>query len=301
MGTRSYGGGGGRYRTSTFSFGFPPFTRAVKWLVIINAAIYLLMLLLGAVAPPAAAIITEVAGLIPLAVVHGWVWQLVTYAFLHAGLFHILFNMLTLWMFGAQLEVDWGRDHFLEFYFFCVIAAALTTVGIAYLGTVGTFGFLGISPLTMTVGASGGIFGIMIAFAMLYGDQEFIMFPLHFRIKAKYLVAILVFVALAGAFQGMGPNARGESVAYFAHLGGALFGYLYVRFVPRRGLLFGASETYFGWRNSYYRWKRRRAARKFEVYMRKHDRKDYFDEYGNYRPPEEKRGGNGETRPPWVN
>jgi membrane associated rhomboid family serine protease len=295
---RGYGGGG--YGRRTFTMGFPPFTRAVKWLIIVNSAVYLLMLLFGALAPRAAALFTDIAALIPAAVVHGWVWQLVSYAFLHAGLFHILFNMLTLWMFGAQLETDWGHRQFLEFYFYCVIGAALTTVGIAYLGTVSTFGFLGISPLTMTVGASGGIFGVMIAFAMLYGDQEFMMFPLPFTIKAKYLVGILVFVALAGAFQGMGPNARGESVAYFAHLGGALFGYFYIRFLPRRGLLFGASESYFGVRNRYYRWKRRRAARKFEVYMSKHDRKDYFDDYGNYRPPEEKRG-NGDTRPPWVN
>jgi hypothetical protein len=124
------------------------------------------------------------------------------------------------------------------------------------------------------------------------------LFPLPITIRAKYLVAIFIFIALAGAFQGMGPGHRGESVAYFAHLGGALFGFLYIRFLPRRGLMFATSERYYGIRNFYYRWKRRRAARKFEVYMRKHDRSEYFDEYGNYRPPDKK---NGETRPPWVN
>jgi membrane associated rhomboid family serine protease len=293
------------------SMGFPPFTRAVKWLVIINAAVYLLLLILGAVAPSLA---TALAGmprltdrgialpllpLVPIAVMHGWIWQLVTYSFLHAGLFHVLFNMLTLWMFGSQIERDWGYHQFVEFYFYCAIAAALTTVGIAYLGTVGAFGFLGISSLTPTVGASGAIYGVMIAFAILHGDQEFMMFPLPFTIRAKYLVAIFIFISLAGAFRGMGQG-RGESVAYFAHLGGALFGWIYVRFLPRQGLMFGASERYFGIRNTYYRWKRRRAARKFEVYMRKHDRAEFFDELGNYRPPDDK--GNGQTRrPPWVN
>jgi membrane associated rhomboid family serine protease len=300
MTTRNYRGyGGGRpFGGGAISMGLPPFTRAVKWLVIANAAVYLLMLILGAVAPSLAAFLTGVGALIPAYVAQGWIWQLVTYSFLHAGLFHVLFNMLTLWMFGSQMERDWGRHQFLEFYFYCAIAAALVTVGIAYLGTLTAFGFLGISSLTVTVGASGAIYGVMIAFAVLHGDQEFMLFPLPFMIKAKYLVAIFIFISLAGAFQGMGAGHRGESVAYFAHLGGALFGWIYVRFLPRRGLIFGASEQYFGVRNAYYRWKRRRAARKFEVYMRKHDRNP--DEYGPNRPPDNK--GNGETRrPPWVN
>jgi membrane associated rhomboid family serine protease len=282
------------------SMGFPPFTRAVKWLVIANASVYLLILLVSAVAPGMAGLITATMALVPYAVAHGWIWQLVTYSFLHAGLFHILFNMLQLWMFGSQIERDWGYTKFLEFYFYCAIAAALVTVGISYLGTVSAFEFLGIVPTTITVGASGAIYGVMIAFAMLHGDQEFMLFPLPFMIKAKYLVGVFIFISLAGAFQGMGVGRRGQSVAYFAHLGGALFGWIYVRFLPRQGLMFGASERYFGIRNSYYRWKRRRAARKFEVYMRKHDRAEFFDEYGNYRPPDDK--GNGETRrPPWVN
>ena len=282
------------------SMGFPPFTRAVKWLVIINAAVYLLMLILGAVAPALERLITVGGALMPALVFRGWIWQLITYCFLHAGLFHVLFNMLTLWMFGSQLESDWGYNRFLEFYFYCAFAAAVVTVSISYLGTAPGFGFLGISPLTVTVGASGAIYGVMVAFAVLHGDQEFMLFPLPINIKAKYLVGILIFISLAGAFQGMGAGRRGESVAYFAHLGGALFGWIYVRFLPRRGLMSGASESAFGLRNAYYRWKRRRAARKFEVYMRKHDRAEFFDEYGNYRPPDEK--GNGETRrPPWVN
>ncbi len=292
--------------------GFPPFTFAVKWLVISNAAIYLLLLILHAVAPTIEAAIAgqphltstgiamPLAPLVPLAIAHGWIWQLVTYSFLHAGLFHILFNMLTLWMFGSQLEMDWGHKQFLEFYFYCAVTAAITTVGVAYLGTTSAFGFLGISPLTPTVGASGAIYGVMIAFAMLYGDREFMMFPLPFMIKAKYLVGVLIFVSLAGAFEGMGPGSRGASVAYFAHLGGALFGYFYIKFLPRRGLMFATSERYFGLRNAYYRWKRRRAARKFEVYMRKHDRTVHFDEHGNYIPPDDDKK-NGGSKSGWVN
>ncbi len=301
MRNRFSGGGGGR----TMTLGFPPFTRAIKWLVIINAAIYLLMLILGGVAPAAANAIVAVGALTPIFVTHGWLWQIVTYSFLHAGLFHILFNMLTLWMFGSALEVAWGERQFLEFYFYCVIGAALTTIGVAYLGLVPTFHFLAITPLTTTLGASGGIFGVMMAFAMLYGDQEFMMFPLPFMIRAKYLVGILIFIALAEALGA----SRGQAVAYFAHLGGALFGFFYIKFLPRRGLTYFFSEHYFGTRNAYYRWKRRRAARKFQVYMRKVEntespeqlRQKYFDEHGNYRPPDDKGNGESKGRGGWVN
>ncbi len=293
-GYRNYGGGRG-----TFTMGFPPFTPAIKWLIIINTAIFLLMLLVGAAARPLAEFTAFYLWLRPIQVTHGFIWQLATYSFFHLGLFHILFNMLTLWMFGATLESEWGTKQFTEFYFFCVVGAALVTTAIAYAGLIPALSFLGISPVTATVGASGGIFGVMLAFAVLHGDQEFMMFPLPFSIRAKYLVAILIFIALAGAFQGLGAG-RGESVAYFAHLGGAFFGWVYVRFLPRRGLGFATSERYFGLRNAYYRWKRRRAARKFEVYMRQHKRSDYFDEYGNYRDPDSRKKGNGEHRGPWM-
>jgi hypothetical protein len=90
-------------------------------------------------------------------------------------------------------------------------------------------------------------------------------------------------------------------IAVFAHLGGLLFGFLFVKFLPSRGLSYAASERYFGVRNSYYRWKRRRAARKFEVYMRGHDRKVTFDEHGNYVPPDDNDKTNGGSKSGWVN
>jgi membrane associated rhomboid family serine protease len=275
---------------NTVSLAFPPFPPVIKWLVGINAAIYLLSLLGQLSIADFMWTRDQWLGLVPLWVVHGRIWQLATYSFLHAGLWHVLFNMLMLWMFGAELEMGWGGRRFLEFYFFCVVGAALVTVAFAYLG------FL-LSPRTITIGASGGVFGVLLAFGMIYGDREVFMFPLPFRIRAKYMVGILIFIEVALVLQG--PSG----VANMAHLGGALFGFLYVKFMPRHGVVGGASERYFGVRNAYYRWKRRRAAKKFEVYMRKHDRNQYFDEHGNFRdpgqqPPEK---GNGEHRGPWVN
>ena len=280
-------------RGSTFSLSFPPFTRAVKWLVLLNAAVFLLLTLLGAVTPDFGNVTRYVLSLIPQWVMRGAVWQLITYSFVHAGLFHILFNMLALWMFGAQLESDWGYKKFLEFYFFSVVGAALTTIAVSYTGLGG------VTPSTGTVGASGGVLGILMAFGMLYGEQEIMLFPIPLSIKAKYFVAGLVFIELISAINAAGPG-HGQDIAYVAHLGGLLFGFLYVKFLPRRGPAFGVSERYFSVRNSYYRWKRRRAARKFEVYMRKHDRTVTFDEHGNYIPPDDDKK-NGGSKSGWVN
>jgi membrane associated rhomboid family serine protease len=290
-------------RTSSMGLSFPPFTRAVKLLLIANGAVFLLFYLFGAfdASAPFAAWTYNHLGLEGYAVVHGEVWQLITYSFLHYGLLHLLFNMLALWMFGAQLEVDWGYNLFLQFYFFCVVGAALVTVAISFTG------FLGVSPRTLTVGASGGIYGLLLAFGMLHGDSEVMLFPLPFLIKAKYFVIGIIFLALYGALSS--AHGGGQSIAYMAHLGGLVFAYIWLKFVPRRGFGYAASERAFGIRNSYYRWKRKRAARKFEVYMQKHDRgdyrhDDYFDEHGNFRDPSSRQPPpkkNGDSRGPWVN
>ncbi len=277
------------YRNRSISLSFPPFTPWVKRLVIACAAVYLLQVILEATSFPAYGYLMRFFGLSGAGVIHGMIWQLVTYSFLHGGLWHLLINMLTLWMFGSQEEQDWGSRRFLEFYFFCVIGAALVSVGVSFTGW-------GMTPRTTTIGASGGIYGLLIAFGMLYGNRELFMFPIPFLIKAKYLVAILIFIVLISTFQ---PAQGG--VANFAHLGGLLFGFLYLKLLPRRGLGYATSEKYFGLRNSYYRWKRRRAARKFEVYMRQHDRRVTFDEHGNYIPPEDDDKTDGGSKSGWVN
>jgi membrane associated rhomboid family serine protease len=231
-------------------------------------------------------------GLVAREVVHGRVFQLVTYGFVHWEFWHLFFNMLMLWMFGSMIERHFGSRQFWEFYLFGIVGAALTTVILAY--TLGSFVHL--EPTTLTYGASGGIYAILMAAAMLFGDQEVFLFPFPFAMKLKYLVAILGLIAVVGALSG------GGGIANIAHLGGLLFGYLYLKLVPRRGLTFAFSEGYYGVRNFYHRFKRERAKKKFQVYMRKHeqDPKQYFDEYGNFRPPGDRekkdRGPGG-----WVN
>lgn len=269
----------------------PPFTRAVVWLVGINTAFYLLYLALSLAGLRVYEFTKAYFALTPVAVVgHGWLWQLVTYGFIHYDFWHWFGNMLGLWMFGASIENAWGSRRFIELFFIGVFGAALTTVGLSYVHLLG-------DPFRPTVGASGGVFAVLLAFGMLFGDQEIMMFPFPFLIKAKYFVGILIVVTLAFAMTG------GGNVAYVAHLGGLFFGWLYIRRGMKPALVkLDFSERYYGMRNSYYRWKRRRAAKKFEVYMRQHDRDVHFDEHGNYIPPEDDpRKGNGGSKSGWVN
>jgi membrane associated rhomboid family serine protease len=270
---------------------FPPFTKAVTWLLGINTGIFLLTLFLDMVRVPASAFEQVFLALTPTQVVaHGWIWQLLTYSFLHFQFWHWFGNMLGLWMFGAAVEGAWGSRRFLELYFVGVFGAALTTVALSYSRLLG-------DPSRPTIGASGGVFAILIAFGILFAESEIMMFPFPFLIKAKYFIGILIVIELAFAMAG------GGNVAYVAHLGGLFFGWLYVRRGPKPALVdVGLSERYYEMRNSYYRWKRRRAARKFEVYMKQHDRQVHFDEHGNYIPPDdETRKGNGGGKSGWVN
>src|SRR5271165_6511564 len=213
-------------RTSSMGLSFPPFTPAVKQLLIANGVVFLLFWLLRALGPTAnfGDWLYIRLGLQGYAVVHGEIWQLVTYAFLHYGLLHILFNMLALWMFGAQLEQDWGYNIFMQFYFFCAIGAALTTVVVSFTG------LLGASPIVPTVGASGAIFGLLLAFGILHAESEIMLFPIPFMIKAKYFIIGLIFIEVFLTLSS--AHRPGESVAYMAHLGGLLFGYIWLKFMP---------------------------------------------------------------------
>jgi membrane associated rhomboid family serine protease len=277
-----------RGREMTLSF--PPFTKAVVWLLGINTAIFLALSAFGT--RDITQWVFQYLGLVPeMTIFHFAIWQIVTYSFIHLAFWHWFGNMLGLWMFGASFEASWGIRRFLELFFSGVIGAALTTI-------IFSFAHILATPETVTIGASGGVFAILIAFGMVFGENEIMLIPFPFMIKAKYFVLILIVVTVALAIGDRG------GVAYLAHLGGLLFGYLYVKFSPGRGKSkrFSLSEWFYGLNNSYYRWKRRRAARKFEVYMRQHDRQVHFDEHGNYIPPDDDaRKGNGGSKSGWVN
>ena len=235
--------------------GFPDFRGFTRRLVLWNLAAYFLLLILGAFAGGIASDLGALFTLDPNAVVHrGMIWQLITYCFFHFGILNTAFELLSLWFLGSFLESNHGSRWLGEIFFVSVLGAGLAATALGlYLHVFGI----------ALYGCWGGIFGLLIAFGVLYADMDFMMFPLPISIKAKYLVAVYMLIALAMLFSS-------EKVIAFSQLGGALFGYLYIKLAPRRGFAFASSESLFGLRNRYYRWKRRRAARKFEVYMRKH-------------------------------
>ncbi len=251
---------------------FPDFRGFTRLLVLWNVGIYFAFLLLGLAVPELAAHLMGIFALTPALVTHGYFWQLITYSFLHAGLLGTALELLSLWFLGSFLEANHGSRWVGELFLFSVLGAGLTTVVLAY----ATAGGLSIALLT---GASGGIFGLLIAFAMLYGDLQFTMFPLPITMKAKYLVAIYMLFALAQLF--------GQNRVYaLAQLGGAFFGFVYIKSAPRRGVTAATGQRYMALRNDYYRWKRRNAAKKFEVYMRKQNRDVRFDSDGRYVDPD---------------
>ena len=243
---------------------FPDFRGFTRGLILWNVGAYFLMLLLGLVAAPFAGEILRITALIPFLFLHGYLWQLVTYCFIHQGILGTALEMLSLWFLGSFLESHHGPRWLAELYFTSVIGAGLAAVGLSV--------FMHVDNVAIA-GSFGGIFGLLVAFGVLYGDMEFMLFPLPMTMKAKYLVMVYMLIAVAMVFSA-------SRVYALAQLGGALAGFLYIKAAPRRGYAFATSERYFGLRNNYYRWKRRRAARKFEVYMRSQGRTVKFDGQG---------------------
>lgn len=142
-----------------------------------------------------------------------YIWQFFTYMFLHGDFIHILLNMFILWMFGCEVERSWGKKEFLKYYFICGIGA-----GFFHL-------IFNISSSIPVVGASGAIFGILIAFAMLFPDRLIILFPFPIALKAKYWAIIF-----AGLELLLGLSFKDSGVAHFAHLGGMIIGFVYLKF-----------------------------------------------------------------------
>ncbi|HVJ08878.1 MAG TPA: rhomboid family intramembrane serine protease [Acidisarcina sp.] len=253
---------------------FPEFRGFTRKLILWNLGVFFFLLVLGLVARGAAATIVGYTALVPAMVAHGAIWQLVTYSFLHQGLLNTALEMLSLWFLGSFLEQFHGSRWMGELYFISVIGSGVTAVALSF-ALAPSMGFAGVAIM----GSFGGLFGLLIAFGVLHGDMEFMLFPLPVQIKAKYLVTVYLLIAFASFFLS-------DRIYALAQLGGALCGFLYVKTAPRRGIFSGASDRYFDLRNSYYKWKRRRAARKFEVYMRKQNREVHFDQEGRYIDPD---------------
>lgn len=233
-----------RYRPSN------RFPAGLKWLLIANAVLFVIPVFFrGAVAPFLAPLV-----LVPAEVVRELhVWQLFTYMFFHAGISHILWNMLALWLFGIELERLWGTRRFVRFYILCGIFAGLTVVICAYL-----FGGVGIP----TMGSSGAIYGILVAYALIFPDQT-VLFGFLIPMKSKYFVMIIGAIVFLQSY--MAASGTYSGIAAFAALGGLVAGFFLVR---GRKLRMQIRQPLLA---EYRDWKLRRAKRKFEVYLRKQD------------------------------
>lgn len=145
-------------------------------------------------------------------------WQIVTYAFMHGSIGHLFFNMIALVMFGSQVEYVWGQRRYATYYFTCVVGAALCQLAVGYL-TLRSGG-----DAYPTVGASGGIFGLLLAYGMLFPNQRVMLLIPPVPMKARTLVIVYGVLELLLGVTGSMPG-----VAHFAHLGGMLFGWLLIR------------------------------------------------------------------------
>jgi membrane associated rhomboid family serine protease len=258
-------------RSGSTSIAFPDFKGATRLLVVINLASFFgLMLMSYAFSGPAQLLMSRLA-FFPDSFLHGMLWQPLTYSFIHPPgmVVAALSELLSLWFLVGFLEGFHGTNWVTSLYAVSVLGTAVA--GLAISAASGTLGYT-LLPLPL-FGCSGGIFGLLTAVGVLYGDMQFTLFPLPFTMKARTMALIYLLVALALLY--------GEQrMLAFAQLGGALGGLLWVRLAPRRGVSFMMSERWYGLRNRYYRWKRRRAARKFQVYMSKQGRTVRFDGNG---------------------
>lgn len=230
------------YGNVSYRFGPGPVTPAVKVLLIANVAAFLLQ----AVWPA----LTILGGLTPAAVIESlWVWQPLTYMFLHAGFSHLLFNMLALWMFGVELERLWGTAAFSRFYLYCGLGAAATTM-VASLLPVSFADFIYVTP---TVGASGAIYGLLAAYGVVFANRPiylYFLFPVPARIFVLVIGAVTLWLAV---------TSSGGGLAHLAHLGGLVTGW----FLLSRGS--GGLMAELKYR--YTKWRFQRAKRRFGVHQ----------------------------------
>jgi membrane associated rhomboid family serine protease len=234
------------YSGVSYAFGPGPVTPAVKIIIWANVALFLAAFFVRS--------LTQYLALSPQDVIErAWIWQLGTYMFLHGDVFHILFNMLGIWMFGVELERLWGTRYFVRYYAVSGLGGAAAMMLLALPAVIGAdVGAASRIYVSHIIGASGALFGLLLAFGLYFPDRPILMMLL-FPIPARYFVMIMGGISLLATI-----GASGGGVAHGAHLGGLVTGYLYLR-GGRGGLT--AEIKY-----RYVKWKMNRLRKKFDVY-----------------------------------
>jgi membrane associated rhomboid family serine protease len=274
---------------SPISLVFPPFRGVTRRIILMALSVYLGMAVLGLFSKELQGTLVTQLILRPDKALHPLIWEMVTYPFLGSGLLSVAFAMLSLWFFGSALEDERGSLWMTEYF----LAATIGGGVIASLLSMAAEGRIpGLGTGTAAAGLWPAVLAVLVAFGRFHADEQ-VQFNFFFTLKAKYLAAIYVLFYVGLALVG------GDRFGALVALANALAGYVFLRVAPRRGFRVGVSQRWYAMRNAYIRWKRRRAAKKFKVYMRKQGADVSLDDEGRYVDP------NGKPRDPndrrWMN
>lgn len=275
-------------RNSSFEMMLPPFRGAVRQIIIGSAAIYVVILVLVSFAPATGQALLSLGVLDPAHIRQGQIWQFVTYAFMYVDPFDFVLSLLGVYFLGSAVQERVGSAAFY----------GLFLTGIAIAGVAGfVLSLTGVIAQGPALGSGAAANAILMVFYLFNRNAPLMLFPIPIQIPIKWIV--IGSAAIETAYLLLSHFA----LFYCVLLLGLGAGYLWHAVFYSQGISLRLSERFYEVRNDYYRWKRRRAARKFEVYMSKHDRKVEFDEHGNYIPPSDDgpRKGNGGSKSGWVN
>ena len=273
-------------RNTSSVMGLPPFRGAVRQIILASVTIYVVILLLLSFTQGTGRILLELGILRPEHIHAGWLWQFATYAFMYEDPLQFVLSLLGIYFLGWAVEERIGTTAFYGLFFGSIILSAIAGFLLSLTGVVA-------QGVAMGSGAAAN--AILMVFYLFNRGAPIMLFPIPIQIPVKWIV--LFTAAIEAAYLLLSRFA----LFYFVLLLGLGAGYVWYSLFLTRRTSVGISERFYGWRNSYYRWKRRRAARKFEVYMRDHDRTVTFDEHGNYIPPEDSGKKNGGSKSGWVN
>ena len=266
----------------------PPFRGVTRRIILAAVVAYFALLVIGLFSRDLAALLSGFFMLEPSRA-YLFLWQVVTSPFVNVGLFGLLFAALSVWFFGSTLEDELGSGWLLEFFLACTVGGGVLACVLAFALNLR---LPGIDTHELASGLWPFSIALLLAFARFHADQE-LNFNFILRVKAKYIAAIYLLIYLAIA---LSSQRQFDAMLVLAN---ALCGWLFLVFAPRRGLRFAANEGVYGLRNSWVRARRRRAARKFSVYMQKQGRDVKFDESGRYLDPDTK--GRDPNDRSWMN
>jgi membrane associated rhomboid family serine protease len=266
--------------------GLPPFRGAVRQIILGSVAIYVVILLLMSFAQAVGQMVLALGVLDPAHIRQGWLWQFLTYAFMYVDPWQFAVSLVGVYFLGTAVEEQVGSARFYSLFFVSIVLS-------------GVAGFLlsltGVVAQGTALGSGAAANAILMVFYLLNRGAPIMLFPIPIQIPVKWI--LLFIAAIETAYLLLSHFA----LFYFVALLGLGAGYVWYLAFLRPQASLGIGERYVSLRNGYYRWKRRRAARKFEVYMRQHNRTVSFDEHGNYVPPEDTEKKNGGSKSGWVN